>query len=49
MGAAEIDRQSTRPVARDLRGILLALLTAVAMWVFLLVGVLGLVLKILHD
>jgi hypothetical protein len=48
MGATEIDRQSVRPVARDLRGILLALLTALAMWSFLLMGVLGLVLKILR-
>ena len=48
MGAAEINRQSARPVGRDLRGILLALLTALAMWAFLLMGVLGLVLKILH-
>lgn len=48
MGITEINRQSMRPAARDLRGILLALLTALAMWAFMLVGVLGLILKILH-
>ena len=48
VGATEIDRQSTRPVTRDLRGILVGFLAALAMWAFLIIGVLGLVLKILH-
>jgi hypothetical protein len=48
MGATEIDRQSTRPVTRDLRGILVGFLAALAIWAFLIIGVLGLVLKILH-
>jgi len=48
VGSARIDQGSSEPVARDLRGILLAFGTALAMWAFLIIGVLGLVLKILH-
>jgi hypothetical protein len=48
MGGTHIDRQSSQPLARDLRGILVAFATALAMWAFLIIGVLGLVLKIIH-
>jgi hypothetical protein len=49
MGVVETDGRSSEPAVRDLRGILVAFLTALAMWGFLLVGVLGLVLKILSG
>jgi hypothetical protein len=48
MAGASIDTLRQRPAKRDLRGIMIALLVSLAMWGFLLMGVLGLVLKILH-
>jgi hypothetical protein len=48
MIGANIDRRLSQPVTRDLRGILLAFGAALAMWAFLIIGVLGLVLKIMR-
>ena len=48
MGAASTETLRQKTEKRDLRGILVAVLVSLAMWAFLLMGVLGLVLKILH-
>ena len=48
MGSAEAARRTSQPEVRDLRGILVAFGTALAMWIFLIIGLLGLVLKILR-
>ena len=48
MGSAEMAPRTGQAEVRDLRGILVAFGTALAMWAFLIVGVLGLVLKILR-
>jgi hypothetical protein len=44
----EFERQVSAPRVRDLRGVLAAVVTALGMWFFILVGVAGLVLKLLH-
>jgi hypothetical protein len=44
----EMGRQRGAPQVRDLRGVLAALVTAIGIWFFILVGLVGLVLKILH-
>jgi hypothetical protein len=48
MVGAGVGWRSGRPVVRDLRGILVAFASALALWVFLIIGVLGLILKIMH-
>jgi hypothetical protein len=48
MVTQEASRQTNSQAGRDLRGVLAAFLTALGMWVFIVIGLLGLVLKILH-
>lgn len=47
MRLATMDRRPSQPEKRDPRGLLLALGTSLAMWAFLLLGLLGFILKVL--
>jgi hypothetical protein len=48
MASTRMGLQSHQSPVRDLRGILVAFATALAMWVFLIIAVLGFVLKIMR-
>lgn len=48
MGKMWVEEESSRRAVRDPRGILAAALTALVMWIFLIIGVLGFVFKIMR-
>jgi hypothetical protein len=48
MVTQDVGRRVAPRAERDLRGVLAAFATALGMWFFILVGLAGLVLKILH-
>jgi hypothetical protein len=48
MATQDVGRPANAPAERDLRGVLAAFATALGMWFFIIMGALGLILKILH-